>query len=158
MDSSLNIALWQIQNLLSILWLFFVFYRFFYVKKIRKDDFEKARKLEGPMRRWEIFLMTIGPVLASMILFFESPIFISYVITSSAIKIKLLVVIIAILVEAASLKFCTKVSYEIENSIEGFEKSKKNCLRCDFVLIPLILIVILIPFSFTLEILNFYFS
>ena len=158
MDSSSNIALWQIQNLLSVLWLLFVFYRFSYVKKIQKDDFEKARKLEGPMRRSEIFLMTIGPVLASIILFFENPIFISYVITSSAIKIKLLVVIIAILVEAASLKFCTKVSYEIENSIKGIEKSKKNCLRCDFVLIPLILTVIFVPFSFTLEILNFYFS
>ena len=158
MDSSSNIALWQIQNLFSISWLFFVFYRFFYVKNIEKDDFKKARKLEGPMRRWEIFLMTVGPVLASVILFFESPIFISYVITSSAIKIKLLVVIIAILVEAASLKFCTKVSYEIENNIKGVEKSKKNCLRCDFVLIPLILTVIFVPFSFTLEIFNFYFS
>ena len=70
MDSSSNIALWQIQNLFSISWLFFVFYRFFYVKNIEKDDFKKARKLEGPMRRWEIFLMTVGPVLASVILFF----------------------------------------------------------------------------------------
>ncbi|MBG97976.1 hypothetical protein CL659_02485 [bacterium] len=158
MESSSNIALWQVQNLFSLLWLCFVFYRFSYVKKIQKDDFEKARRLEGPMRRCEIFLMTVVPVLASIILFFENPVFISYVITSSAIKIKLLVVIIAILIEAASLKFCTKISYEIENKIKGVEASKKNCLRCDFVLIPLILTVILVPISFTLEILNFYFS
>tara|TARA_B100000029_G_C17472859_1_gene922588 strand:- start:695 stop:1168 length:474 start_codon:yes stop_codon:yes gene_type:complete len=153
MESSSNIVFWQINGFLTLSWFIFVLYRNDYVKKIKKNDFEKAKFLENFLRKTEISLMTIVPISASVILFFENPIFISYIINSSAVKNKLLIVILAILTEAASLKFCTKVSYEIENEIGDIQKAKKQCFRCDLILLIFLFFLIFFPTSFLSEIL-----